>query len=146
MFFKTHITISSDLKRSHPFLLPVIIAVSLLFTGCGGNSTGPGYNNGGNNNGNGGDPPGANTVQMVGQSFSPTNLEVEVGTTVTWENESSEIHTVTSGANREHDGNFDSGNIAPGETYTYTFNETGEFPYFCMPHPGMEGTITVIDD
>jgi plastocyanin len=82
---------------------------------------------------------------MEGQSFNPSNIEVEVGTTITWENKSNETHTVTSGSSGNHDGNFDSGNIAPGGEYSYTFNEVGEFDYYCIPHPNMTGTVTVVE-
>jgi plastocyanin len=38
---------------------------------------------------------------------------------------------------------FDSGDIAPGETFSYTFTEAGTFDYFCTPHPWMMGTVIV---
>jgi plastocyanin len=125
-----------------------VLAFSMILLGCGNGSTGPGLENGhgnGHGNGNGTNEPGPNEVFMVGQSFTPSTLEVEVGTTVRWENNSSETHTVTSGTNGTYDGNFDSGNVSPGGSYTYTFNEAGTFPYFCIPHPNMTGTITVVE-
>lgn len=126
-------------------ILAVFVIIALA--GCGDNATGPGIGNGNgeNGNGNGNDVPGENEVWMVGQSFTPSNLEVEVGTTVTWENRSSETHTVTSGSDGSHDEIFDSGSVPPGEDYSFTFDETGTFDYFCIPHPNMTGTITVVD-
>lgn len=139
MDYQYSYSITSLHKQVRSILIPAIIAISMLMAGCGEDSTGPGLDNGGDDE----DP---NVVEMVGQSFSPDNLEVEVGTTVTWNNESSLTHTVTSGSNRDHDGTFDSGNVAPGESFSYTFTETGTFDYFCRPHTGMNGTITVVSN
>jgi len=97
-------------------------------------------------NGDNGDNNGAHLVTIPGQSFNPSNLEVEVGSTVTWSNDSNETHTVTSGSPGNQDGVFDSGNLSPGEEFSFTFNEAGEFDYFCIPHPHMTATITVIED
>jgi plastocyanin len=38
---------------------------------------------------------------------------------------------------------FDSGRMAPGATFDFTFAEPGEYPYFCLLHPNMVGTVTV---
>ncbi|MDR9419090.1 plastocyanin/azurin family copper-binding protein [Gracilimonas sp.] len=128
------------------FIFTVLISFSMI--GCSDNSSGTTNNNNNNNgNGNGGSEPSGTEVEMVGQSFSPQNIEVEVGTTVTWVNESTLIHTVTSGSNGDHDGIFDSGNIAENEEFSYTFEEVGTFDYFCRPHVnnGMVGTVTVVE-
>jgi len=66
---------------------------------------------------------------------------------VTWTNNDAVGHTVTSGSSTgtvaSPDGLFDSGDIAPGETFSYTFTEAGTFDYFCTPHPWMMGTVIV---
>lgn len=129
-------------KSLNSFFLMLIAALILSLTGCGDDATGPDIDNGNDENG---DAPPSALVQMTGRTYSPSTLEVEVGTTVRWENNSDETHTVTSGSNREHDDEFNSGDIAPGESYTYTFDNTGSFDYFCIPHPGMEATITVVE-
>lgn len=118
----------------------IILLVSTAMISCSDSST-----NSDPENGNG--DPADNEVMMTNQSFTPENLEVEVGTTVTWINDSSEIHTVTSGTGGEHDGIFDSGEVTPGEEYSYTFDETGTYDYYCIPHlnVGMTGTVTVTD-
>ena len=124
------------------FTLMLILAMAIA--GCSSSTTDPGdTDNGDNNNG---DPGAANSVTMEGISFVPADLTVEVGTTVTWTNESSVIHTVTSGSDGTHDDIFDSGDVGPNEEFSYTFNEVGTFPYFCIPHvnQGMTGTITVV--
>ena len=114
--------------------------------------------------GGGGDDPAATgpQVQMVnGQSFEPDKLQVKVGDTVTWTNESSEAHTVTQYGKKlfdnyyfasgpfpsEEDAReyFPEGLIEPDETYEYTFEKAGTFDYFCIPHEGsgMKGSIVV---
>lgn len=61
-----------------------------------------------------------------------------VGDTVTVTNEDSVGHTWTA-----VDGEFNSGTLAQGESFDYTFEEAGEFDFFCSIHPTMEGTIIV---
>src|ERR1700756_4712164 len=58
-------------------------------------------------------------VSMQGMSFSPSTLTIAVGTTVTWINKDNATHTVTS------DDNFNSGDIIPGNSYSYTFKTGG---------------------
>ncbi len=71
-------------------------------------------------------------------AFSPKTLTVSKGTTVTWTNEDGVAHTATS-----DNGVFDSGLISYGESYSYTFTESGTYAYYCKPHPGMKASITV---
>ena len=70
--------------------------------------------------------------------FSPKTLTVRAGTTVTWFNGDTVIHTITSDT-----GLFDSGNRAPGAFYNHTFAQAGTYAYHCTPHPSMTGTIVV---
>ncbi|GEM_PF-808670 len=124
----------------------LLVIFTLTFFGCE-SSTDSGTN--GDTNGNGTPPPPeANEVTMGSASFNPGNLTIETGTTVTWINTSNEVHTVTSGSDGNHDGLFDSGNMNPDDEFTYTFNEEGTYPYYCIPHlnMGMTGTITVSDN
>ena len=58
--------------------------------------------------------------------------------TVMWINKDSVTHHVVSDT-----GVFDSGDLATGQSYNYTFNQTGSFPYHCSIHPSMTGTIVV---
>jgi plastocyanin len=73
-------------------------------------------------------------------SFSPNPVEVKVGETVTWINDDSGRHTVTS-----KDGFFDSGMMGKGQSFSYTFDKAGEYTYHCEPHPNMVGTVVVIE-
>jgi len=65
-------------------------------------------------------------------------ITVEVGRTVTVFNEDGATHTWTS-----TEGVFDSGDLAQGESFEFTFEEPGEYAFFCEIHPSMTGTITV---
>jgi plastocyanin len=80
----------------------------------------------------------ANTVSISGMKFAPASYTVKAGTTVTWVNNDGVPHTVTA-----DDNSFDSGSIAVGEKFTYTFATTGTFPYHCNFHIGMTGTLVV---
>jgi plastocyanin len=72
--------------------------------------------------------------------FKPQSITVAPGTTVRWVNHGEEGHTVTS-----RDGLFDSGPLARGATFSFTFTRPGTFNYFCRPHEmmGMVGTVVV---
>lgn len=82
-------------------------------------------------------------VSMDNFVFVEDRIEVSVGTTVTWTNADSTRHTVTSGTDDTADGTFDSDDIEAGGTFSYTFDEVGEFAYFCDIHPTMTGVVVV---
>ena len=81
------------------------------------------------------------------ECFIPSVVTVDVGGAVTWINEDAAAHTVTSGvlADGGPDGVFDSGLFAPETEFSHTFEEVGEYPYFCMVHPWMSGLVIVQD-
>jgi plastocyanin len=85
--------------------------------------------------------PGSSTLTT--DAFAPNPIQVSVGTTVTWTNDDAQPHTVNSGENATPSGLFDSPIMAPQATFEYTFTEAGEFPYFCILHPNMVGTVSV---
>jgi len=71
-------------------------------------------------------------------------VEILIGDTIVWKNADTVAHTVTSGTPIEGpDDIFDSGLFAPGTKFPYKFTEIGHYPYFCLVHPWMEGTIIV---
>ncbi len=76
-------------------------------------------------------------VILEGYAFNPQILTVSAGTRVTWTNNDADSHTVTS------PGNFESGVLGIGETFSFVFADVGTFDYFCTPHPFMVGTIIV---
>ena len=77
-------------------------------------------------------------IRAADNRFDPPTLNVQPGTTVRWTNSGTHAHTVT-----DRDGKFDSGDIAPGGTYSVTFQTPGTYRYYCKHHKGMEGTIVV---
>jgi len=78
------------------------------------------------------------------ECFLPHEISVTSGTTVTWSNDDSAAHTVTSGSvNAGPTGVFDSGLFMSGNTFEFTFDKVGTYDYFCMVHPWMTGIVTV---
>jgi amicyanin len=109
-------------------LIALLFAI-LLISGCT-QSTG----------GNQGNPqPSANSVDIKNFAFSPSTLTIKVGETVTWTNDDSTSHTVTSDSGSE----LGSGSISPGQTYSHTFNTAGTFDYHCSIHTSMKGEVIV---
>jgi len=84
--------------------------------------------------------PGCETTRVC---FSPYEVSVAVGATVTWSNDDTAVHTVTSGKDLLHDELFDSSIFMSGTTYEITFNDAGSFDYFCLVHPWMTGIVNV---
>ena len=73
------------------------------------------------------------------EAFVPPEISVSSeGNIVSWTNDDSIEHTVTS-----DDGSFDSGPISPGDTFDNTFDSPGEFGYHCSIHPFMTGVVIV---
>jgi plastocyanin len=69
-------------------------------------------------------------------AFDPESVTISTGDTVRWTNMDSANHTATGST-------FDSGILEEGDSYEFTFTETGTFEYYCSIHPEMEGTVTV---
>jgi plastocyanin len=78
------------------------------------------------------------TVYIRDFYFSPANIIVEPGTTVTWVNRGRHPHTVTS-----LDGQFDSGVLMPGDRYKVEFKGHDTLGYYCAIHPSMRGSVVV---
>lgn len=74
-------------------------------------------------------------------AFTPDTLRIAAGTTVTWVNcepPTIDAHTTTAAG-----GQWDSGYLPPGSHFSRLFDRAGSFPYSCIPHPTMQGTIIV---
>ena len=88
--------------------------------------------------------PGGATVTMKEFAFTPKEIKVKVGTTVTWTNAGTTAHSATA-----IDKAFNTRNLQPGETKTVTFGTPGTFMYHCVFHgnpddkSGMIGTVIV---
>jgi len=80
--------------------------------------------------------------------FIPSTIEVGPGTTVTWIHEDITPHTITSGMARDSETGteFDSGLVMADEAFKHTFDEVGEYPYFCQVHPWMSGMVLVTEE
>ena len=83
------------------------------------------------------------TVDIQVFQFMPNVLEVKAGTTVIWTNKDNIEHSITNGAPGKLGGKFDSGFFTQGKTFSFTFTEAGEYPYFCMRHNSMQGMVRV---
>ena len=127
------------IKQAVLCCLAAFTAIIFLFacSKSGGGTGGTGGGGGGYGGGGGGGTTG-NSVSIAGFAFSATSLSVAKGTKITWKNNDATTHTVTS-----DDGTFDSGNIAPGGSYSYTFADAGTFAYHCKIHPTMKAKVVV---
>jgi plastocyanin len=90
-------------------------------------------------------PPGSSTpgCDETNECFIPADVSINVGETVTWSNDDSAAHTVTSGAPGAADGVFDSSLFMADTEFSHTFDDAGEYDYFCLVHPWMTGKIQV---
>ncbi len=77
-------------------------------------------------------------VKIDNFSFGPASLTVAPGTTVTWTNRDDIPHTVVA-----DDRSFKSKTLDTDETFSYTFDQPGTYPYFCSIHPHMTGKVVV---
>jgi plastocyanin len=78
-------------------------------------------------------------VHIYPTAFTPTTLQVKVGTTVEWTNLDTVQHSVVSDI-----GLFDSEVLAQGDTYRVSFTRTGTYGYHCGLHPLVHGSIVVV--
>lgn len=83
--------------------------------------------------------PSTATISIQNFSFNPSTLAVKAGTKVTWTNNDTVPHTVTS----DSAGLFDSKAIAPGQSFSFTFTTPGTVSYHCAIHSMMKGTVNV---
>ncbi|MDH3339912.1 MAG: PEFG-CTERM sorting domain-containing protein [Nitrosopumilus sp.] len=91
-------------------------------------------------------PPGTSVpgCEETNECYIPFSVTVHPKDKVIWSNDDSAAHTVTSGTPADGpDGNFDSSLFMAGTTFSHTFDTLGEYPYFCMVHPWMEGSVIV---
>lgn len=93
-----------------------------------------------------GGEPGPNEVFMRDIAFDPVQITIRAGESVTWNNRDILPHTATSGNPGDEDlgSVFRSELLLQGQTFSHTFNEPGEFVYFCEVHPVMMRDARVI--
>jgi plastocyanin len=80
------------------------------------------------------------TIDIKNYAFAPASATVAVGTKITWINEDTVPHTVTSTAGPA---SFDSGQVAPGASFSAIFETAGTYSYYCADHPNMKATLTI---
>ena len=81
---------------------------------------------------------GVTQVRIVNFAFTPANIQVKAGTTVTWTNQDTAPHTVTF-----KNGIKDSGLLRKGQSFSYTFTSPGAYDYYCTVHPYMTAVVNV---
>jgi plastocyanin len=79
-----------------------------------------------------------NSITIMNFAFSPATHTVKAGTKVTWMNNDTVTHTVTA-----DQGAFDSGDLSPGNSFSFTFTKAGTYSYHCNIHHSMKATIIV---
>ncbi len=80
----------------------------------------------------------AHTVTIKGHAFTPADIQIKVGDSITWINEDNSRHSAT-----DLNGAFDTGLLSRGQEATLTFGGAGRFEYRCTPHANMRGTIMI---
>jgi len=81
--------------------------------------------------------------EETNRCYVPSSITINPGKQVTWVNEDSAFHSVTSGFYDAPTNLFDSGYLDPFESFTFTFEESGTYDYFCTLHPWMNGQVIV---
>jgi plastocyanin len=79
-------------------------------------------------------------VKIENFAFEPKDLQIAVGTTVTWQNADDVPHTATSNDDPQL---FDSGPLDTDDKFSFTFSKPGKYTYYCKVHPHMTGVVTV---
>jgi plastocyanin len=84
--------------------------------------------------------PGCETTDSC---YTPSKITIKQGSLVTWMNEDSAFHSVTSGFYDDPNELFDSGYLDPQQSFTFSFEDIGTYNYFCTLHPWMKGQVIV---
>jgi plastocyanin len=87
---------------------------------------------------------GAPGCETSNACYSPADITVSTGDTVKWDNVDTAAHTITGGSPSDGpSGVFDSSLLMSDKNYEFTFNNAGNYDYFCMVHPWMTGSVIV---
>jgi plastocyanin len=113
------------------------VAPATTQDGGTGYGRGRGGDYGGGGGGSGGQA-GSGAVRIADFAFAPAERDAKVGDSVKWTNSDGLTHTVTA-----DDGAFDSGNLAGGKSFSFTFDQAGTFAYHCKIHQRMTGKVVV---
>ena len=122
-------------------LLALCAVVALAAAGCGGSngsSTSSGSSSGASTAAASSSGGGV-AIKMQNIAFDPKAVTVKVGQKVTWTNEDTVDHNVTSQSGET----IKSDNFGEGGTFSFTPKKAGTIKYVCTIHPGMTATLTV---
>ena len=87
---------------------------------------------------------GAPGCETSNACYLPADIIISTGDTVQWDNVDTAAHTVSGGSPADGpSGVFDSSLLMAGGDYSFTFDNAGNYDYFCMVHPWMVGSVTV---
>lgn len=81
--------------------------------------------------------------ELTDSCYVPSVITINSGEQVTWSNDDVAFHSVTSGDYDAPTGLFDSGHMDPGERFSFSFDQKGQYGYFCSLHPWMKGQVIV---
>ncbi len=119
-------------------LIAFILGLALVALGCGSNDQGAATTLVSSPTATTEGGTGATQVTMAGFAFDPATVTIGVGETVTWVNEDAARHNVVA-----DNGEFSSDLFGQGESFSFTFQAPGTYPYHCSVHPSMTGTVIV---
>ena len=124
-------------------LLALCAVVALAAAGCGSSKSGS-TSSGSSSSGSTSTPAAASSsggvaIKMQNIAFSPKDVTVKVGQKVTWTNDDSVDHNVTSQSGET----IKSQNFGNGAAFSFTPTKAGKISYVCTIHPGMTATLTV---
>jgi plastocyanin len=80
-------------------------------------------------------------VMIMGYAFSPANLTVRAGDSITWTNHDQAAHDVAVSSGPAA---FHSPLLSTGQSWTFTFTAAGSYAYICSVHPDMRAQIVVL--
>ena len=83
-------------------------------------------------------------VNVSISNFAFPAIKVSKGTKVSWANQDSTAHTVTSDSDSPQKG-LDSGTLNKGQSYSFTFDKAGTYHYLCKFHPNMQAEVEVVE-
>lgn len=86
-------------------------------------------------------------IQITRDGFVPATLSIKKGTRVVWTNADNRDHIVASNPHPAHTGleGLESKVLASGATYSFVFDQTGEFGYHDHLNPTHNGSVVVQD-
>lgn len=121
-------------------LMMQLLFASIIFLSCSKSNDTLSLNPDGSVRGAGTVPINYTTkITIEKNSFTPSDVTVMQGGTLLWVNSDNAVHTVTA-----DDGSFDSGDIQPGGSFSFTFSIIGPHSYHCKYHNEATGIVKCV--